>query len=72
MTSPGPGTDERIDTLEIIVAEQQQVIEDLSEMITRQWTAHEKLKREIAQITDQLQELEDNQSAPANQKAPHY
>ncbi len=67
-----PETAERIDALEIIIAEQQQVIDDLNNMITQQWAAHEKLKREIAQITDQLQDLEENQSAPANQKAPHY
>jgi len=65
-------TSERIDALEIIIAEQQQVIDDLNDMITQQWTAHEKLKRKISQITDQLQDLEENQSAPANQKAPHY
>lgn len=70
---PQDNTVERIDALEIIVAEQQQVIDDLSEMITKQWTAHELLKNLIAKMTDQLEFLEENQSGPAAQKAPpHY
>lgn len=63
---------ERINALEIIVAEQQQTIDDLSEMISKQWSAHELLKRELSTMTDQMQELEENQSAPVTQKAPHY
>ena len=65
-------TVDRIDALEIIVAEQQQVIEDLNDVITEHWKAHDLLKRQVDQMTDQLQELEENQPAPANQKAPHY
>ena len=63
---------DRIEALEIIVAEQQQVIDDLNEVITRQWDGQEKLKRELATMSDQLHDLEENQSASANQKAPHY
>lgn len=65
-------TIERIDSLEIIIAEQQQVIDDLSEMISKQWKEHDLLKRQLSKMTDQLQTLEDNQPEPANQKAPHY
>lgn len=63
---------QRIEALEIIVAQQQQVIDDLNEMITKQWTGFEQLKREFAQVNEQVQELEENQSAPQHQKAPHY
>lgn len=63
---------ERIEALEIIVAEQQQVIDDLSEMMKKQWDRQEKLKRELAKLGDHLQDLEENQSAPTTQKAPHY
>ncbi len=65
-------TTERLDALEIIVAEQQQIIDDLNDIITKQWDAQELLKRQLANMTDQIQDLEDNQPAPANQKAPHY
>ncbi len=65
-------TSERINALETIVAEQQQTIDDLNEMITKQWEAHELLKNQFARMTDQLQDLEENQPAPATQKAPHY
>jgi SlyX protein len=65
-------TTERIDALEIIVAEQQQAIDDLSEMISKQWQANEVQKRQLAKMTDQIQDLEENQPAPPNQKAPHY
>lgn len=63
---------ERIDSLEIVVTEQQQVIDDLNEMITKQWHEHDLLKLQISKMTDQLHDLEENQPAPANQKAPHY
>ena len=63
---------ERLNALEIIVAEQQQTIDELSEMITKQWSAHELLKHELARMTGQIQDLEENQSAPVIQKAPHY
>ncbi len=65
-------TAQRIDALEIIIAEQQQTIDDLSEMIAKQWDAHELLKHQLAKMTDQLQDLEENQPTPENQKAPHY
>jgi len=65
-------TTERLDTLEAIVAGQQQTIDELSEMITKQWDAHENLKHQLAKMTDQLQDLEENQSAPVSEKAPHY
>jgi len=63
---------ERLDKLEAIVAEQQKTIDDLSEMVTRQWDVHEKLKHQLAKMTDQLQDIEENQPAPGNEKAPHY
>lgn len=63
---------ERIDSLEITVSEQQQVIDDLSEMVTKQWDAHEALKRELSKVTEQVRELEDGQPGPTHQKAPHY
>jgi len=65
-------TTERINALETIVAEQQQTIDDLNEMITKQWEAHELLKTQFSRMTDQLQDLEENQPAPTTQKAPHY
>jgi len=63
---------ERLDALEAIVAEQHQTIDELSEMVTRQWDVIELLKHQLAKMTDQLQDIEENQPAPDNQKAPHY
>jgi len=69
---PDDTTTERLDTLEAIIAEQQQTIDELSEMVTKQWDAHEKLKHQLAKMTDQLQDIEENQPAPVSEKAPHY
>jgi len=63
---------ERLDALEAIVAEQQQTIDELSEMVTKQWDVIEQQKHQLAKMTDQLQDIEENQPAPDNQKAPHY
>ncbi len=71
MTSQNDPT-ERLDALEAIVAEQHQTIDELSEMVTRQWDVIELLKHQLAKMTDQLQDIEENQPAPDNQKAPHY
>lgn len=65
-------TTERLDALEAIVAEQQQIIDELSEMVTRQWDVIEQQKHKLAEMTDHLQDLEETRSGPANQKAPHY
>ena len=62
----------RIDALEMTVAEQQVVIDDLNEMITKQWKTLDLMKLELSNMTDQVQNLEESQSAPAHQKAPHY
>ncbi len=65
-------TTERLDALEAIVAEQQQVIDELSEMVTRQWDLIEQQKHKLAEMTDHLQDLEEARPGPASQKAPHY
>ncbi|PCH80323.1 MAG: SlyX protein [Hyphomicrobiales bacterium] len=62
----------RFDALEMIVAEQQQVIDDLNEMITKQWKSQDVLKRQLTKMTDQIHDLEESQPAAANQKPPHY
>lgn len=71
MTSQNDPT-ERLDALEAIIAEQHQTIDELNEMVTKQWETYEKLKHQFAKMTDQLQDLEENQPAPASEKAPHY
>lgn len=64
---------DRIDSLEIIITEQQLVIDDLNEMITKQWDALELLKRQISKMTDQVRDLEDNQPETGGQtRPPHY
>ncbi len=65
-------TTQRLDALEAIVAEQQQIIDELSEMVTRQWDFIEQQKHKLAEMTDHLHDLEEARSGPADQKAPHY
>ena len=65
-------TTERLDALEAIVAQQQQTIDELNEMVTRQWGVIELQKHQLAEMTDQLQDLEETRPVPSSQKAPHY
>ena len=62
----------RLDKLEMLVADQERVIEDLNETVTGQWREIETLKRRIAKLDDELREVEAGLPAPPIQKPPHY
>jgi SlyX protein len=63
----------RIDRLEIRVAYQDGIIEDLNETITAQWKQIDWLLRQIAQLTERVQEAADQAGAvPPPERPPHY
>ncbi len=65
-------SNDRLDRLEIHVAEQQQMLDDLSEVLTRQTREIEALKARLSQSDNRIAELEAGLPAPASEKPPHY
>jgi SlyX protein len=63
---------ERIDALEARVAYQDDTIETLNETITAQWKQIEALMRQVAALSERLQEAEARSPGPANERPPHY
>jgi SlyX protein len=63
---------ERIDALESRLAYQDQTIEQLNETITAQWKQIDVLTRQLAALTERLQEAEVHAPSPANERPPHY
>ena len=64
----------RIEALEIRVAYQDQVIEDLNQTVIAQWKQIDSLKRQFNEVLDRVQEVEDNtggRTAP-EPPPPHY
>ncbi len=48
----------RVETLEIARAHQERIAEDLSEALAAQWKQIEALTRQVARLSDQLQEAQ--------------
>ena len=68
-------TDEatRLDSLEIRVAYQDQVIEDLNATILKQWAELDRMARELARLTERVQQAEDASFDGAPEPPPpHY
>lgn len=63
---------ERIDTLEMRLAYQDDTIETLNQTITAQWKQIDVLTRRVAELSERLQEAEANAPGPANERPPHY
>jgi SlyX protein len=63
---------ERIDTLESRLMYQDETIEQLNTTITAQWKQIDILTRQIAALSERLQQAEANAPAPANERPPHY
>jgi len=64
----------RLTELEIHVSHQDQIIEDLSEIVRRQWDEIETLRRGLEKQTALLQELGEEARDPSllEQRPPHY
>jgi SlyX protein len=73
MTDPNP-LDARIEALEVRIAYQDQVIEDLNQTVIAQWKQIESLRRQFAEVLDRVQDVEDNAGGPAAPEPPppHY
>jgi SlyX protein len=64
---------ERIDALEARAMYQDDTIEQLNQTITAQWKQIDALTRQLAALSERLQQAEANAPAPAaNERPPHY
>ena len=67
-------TASRIVALEVRVAHQDRVIEDLNTLVTEQWKQIDALAKQVERMTDRLQRVEEN--APSSDTPepppPHY
>jgi SlyX protein len=63
---------DRIDVLETRLTFQDETIETLNKTITAQWLKIDALTRQIANLTERLQEAEANAPGAANEPPPHY
>jgi SlyX protein len=62
----------RVVDLEIQITHQANTIDDLSQMVSRQWEMIDRLSRQVTMLQDTLVELEENIGPPGNEKPPHY
>ena len=63
---------DRIDVLETRLAFQDVTIETLNQTLTEQWQQIDVLTRQIAALSERLQEAEASAPGPANEPPPHY
>ena len=63
---------ERVDALESRLMYQDETIEQLNATITAQWKQIDALTRQLAALSERLQEAEASATAPANERPPHY
>jgi SlyX protein len=63
---------ERIDVLETRLTFQDETIETLNKTITAQWLKIDALTRQVANLTERLQEAEATAPGAANEPPPHY
>lgn len=66
-------SENRITTLEIRAAEQEKIIEELSDQVAGQWKTIEKLQMKLDALTSRFLALEE-QAAPAHEitRPPHW
>ena len=62
----------RLDALEMRVAYQDQTIEDLNQTVVDQWKQIESLRRQLAELLDRVQDVEDGSPAAPERPPPHY
>ena len=63
---------ERIDVLETRLTFQDEAIETLNKTITAQWQQIDALTRQIANLSERLQEAETHSPGAADEPPPHY
>jgi SlyX protein len=62
----------RIDALEERLTYQDETIEQLNATITTQWKQIDALTRQLAALSERLQQAEANAPTPAHERPPHY
>ncbi|UVF18060.1 SlyX family protein [Microvirga terrae] len=64
----------RIEALEVRLTYQDQVVEDLNQTVIAQWKLIDGLKRQLNELLDRVQEVEDNAGGPSASEPPppHY
>jgi SlyX protein len=64
----------RLDALEIRIAYQDDIIEELNKALTAQWTEIDRLKRDMSVLTDRLAAAEQSAGAEPGDEPPppHY
>ena len=69
-----PTDADRLHALEMAVAHQDKVVEELNAVVTEQWTVIDTLRREIERLRDRIGQLEYEGRRPASEDAPppHY
>jgi SlyX protein len=63
---------DRIDVLETRLTFQDEIIETLNKTITEQWLKIDALTRQLANLSERLQEAEIHAPGAANEPPPHY
>jgi SlyX protein len=63
---------DRIDVLETRLTFQDEIIETLNKSITEQWLKIDALTRQLASVSERLQEAEIHAPGAANEPPPHY
>ena len=63
---------ERIDALETRLTFQDETIETLNKTITAQWLQIDTLTRQLAHLSERLQEAETQAPGAADEPPPHY
>jgi len=61
----------KMDTLEMRIAHQDRTINELNDIVTEQWRKIEMLERKIAQVLEEVQNLDSARSAE-DKPPPHY
>jgi SlyX protein len=64
----------RIEALEVRVAYQDKVIEDLNQAVIDQWKKIDALRRQLAEVLDRVEVVEDSAAGPRAPEPPppHY
>ena len=65
--------EDRLNSLELQAMEQDLIVQDLSDMVNKQWDEIERLKAKLSVASERIITLEDNlPTSNATQKPPHY
>ncbi|MFK8250161.1 SlyX family protein [Ancylobacter terrae] len=73
MNHPHTAAEARIDALEIRIAYQDEIIEDLNRTLTSQWEQIDRLARQLAHVVERLQAAEERGGPAAPEPPPpHY